>query len=135
MKRILVVEDDGRVCRALKIRLTAAGYDVLAAADGVEGFEVAQAHRPDLAILDLCMPNGSGPAMAYRLRESCPEVPFIFVTASREDRLLQVAAQLHPVGVFEKPYEFADLLAAIEGTFGNRLRPADTAYSMAPRVT
>lgn len=123
MRKILLVEDDDRVRRALKIRLAAAGYDVFTAADGVEGFEVARASRPDLAILDLCMPKGSGPALAYRLKESCPEVPFIFVTASREEQLRHAALQLQPAAVFEKPYEFADLLASVQNIVQSGLRP------------
>jgi len=114
MNTILIVEDDEKIAKVLKIRLKAAGYSVLTASNGVEGLKLARAERPELMILDMYMPEGSGAALAYRMKESGFDIPFIFLTASKEEGLRQKAFSLGAAGFHEKPYEFGELLGAIE---------------------
>ena len=59
-KRILIVEDDATYRELLKLRLELAGYDVIAAADGLSGLELARKAHPDLVILDLSLPACGG---------------------------------------------------------------------------
>jgi DNA-binding response OmpR family regulator len=112
-KRILVVDDDSKIVLVLQIRLRSAGYEVLSAPDGVSGLILAKDYKPDLVILDIMMPRGGGFSMAYRLREEAPEVPFIFITASKEKGLKEMADSLGAAGYLEKPYEKDDLLEAV----------------------
>jgi CheY-like chemotaxis protein len=73
MKKILVVED-GEVERELmRLALEREGYQVSAAEDGVRGFELALAERPDLIITDVYMPAGDGVHLVRRVR-STPEL-------------------------------------------------------------
>ncbi|HSE25750.1 MAG TPA: response regulator, partial [Pyrinomonadaceae bacterium] len=58
--RILVVDDESQLTRVLRTGLTAHGYDVRTAVDGVEGLKQANDWRPDLIITDLAMPNMDG---------------------------------------------------------------------------
>jgi DNA-binding response OmpR family regulator len=55
MKKILIVEDDQKITKALTIRLKAAGYDVTAASDGLTGVAAAVRIQPDLALIDIYM--------------------------------------------------------------------------------
>lgn len=59
-KRILVVEDETELVKAIQIRLEQAGYEALFAYDGHEGLEKAHKERPDLIILDLMLPKMDG---------------------------------------------------------------------------
>ena len=67
MKKILIMEDDTKIAAALAIRLSAAGYDVLTASDGLEGIHMAMNDRPDLLLMDIWMPVGLGFSVAQRL--------------------------------------------------------------------
>ena len=116
MSTILIVEDDEKITQVLKIRLKAAGFEVLTASDGVEGLKLARASRPDLMILDMYLSVGSGASVAYRIKEAGFDIPFIFLTASKEEGLRQKAFSLGAAAFFEKPYEFKELRAAIERT-------------------
>ena len=68
MSKILVVDDDPDIVRALAIRLRAEGHEVLTAHDVDAGAIAAREERPDLAILDVSMPGGNGLDMAGRLQ-------------------------------------------------------------------
>lgn len=68
MARILVVDDDARNLRLALAVLAQAGHEVLGAADGAEGVEVALAHRPELVMMDVQMAGMDGVAALRRLR-------------------------------------------------------------------
>jgi DNA-binding response OmpR family regulator len=112
-KKILVIDDDPRIVLALQIRLKSADYEVLTAADGVKGLLMALELKPDLVIADIMMPLGGGFSMAYRLREQAPEMPVIFITASKQQALREMADKLGAVGFLEKPFEKDELLVAV----------------------
>ena len=99
-KKILVVEDDKKIVRALAIRLKAAGYEVLTAPDGFEGLKLAVSFQPDLIISDIWMPVGLGLSIAQRLQELAPGLPVIFITSGREQGLEETAKQLGAVAFF-----------------------------------
>ena len=109
-----MIEDDERVASALAIRLRAAGYGVLKAADGIEGLKLAAHHRPDLVLMDVWMPGGVGFLIAQRLKHiGMAEIPVIFLTTSKKKDLWEIAEEIGPVGFFEKPYDPKKLLEAI----------------------
>ncbi len=79
--RILVIEDDTSTRNALASWL-AYEYEVITAADGVEGLEVATQQKPDLILADVWMPNLDGVAMVKHLKstDTLRRVPVIFLT-------------------------------------------------------
>ncbi len=115
MSRVLVVEDDPDISRALTIRLEAAGYDVAHAYDAVLAMDAARKFDPQLVILDVMMPGGSGLDIAQRMQEvdETREIPFLFLTASRDPRLRASAEAMGAAGFFEKPFESAEILSTI----------------------
>ena len=120
MKRILIVEDDKRITAALQVRLTAKGYDVIAACNGFEGLKMAMSGRPDLILLDIMMPMGMGFSVAERLKSTgYGHIPIVFITASKRTGLRKTAEQLGAAGFFEKPYDAEELLAAISLIVGS----------------
>jgi len=115
-KTILIVEDDVKTARALAIRLEAAGYEVLTAADGVQGVQCALDDRPDLIITDIWLPVGIGFSVAQRLqRAGLGNIPLVFITASRLPGLKEAAAKLGAAAYFEKPCDTEALLRTIAG--------------------
>ena len=83
-KKILVVDDERDIVKALMIRLQGAGYDVVTAFDGAQGVFMAHKEKPDLIILDIRMPSGNGFSVAQRLKHSTHTftIPVIFLTGS-----------------------------------------------------
>lgn len=122
MKKILIVDDDERIAMALSIRLKAAGYEVEIARDGRKGLEAAKHGRPDLILLDIglplmdiWMPLGVGYSVARRLKSmDLGAIPIIFITASKQSGLREAAREVGAAGLFEKPYDAEELLAAID---------------------
>jgi DNA-binding response OmpR family regulator len=113
-KRILIVEDDERIARALSVRLTAAGYETRMAHDGLAGFRAAVLEKPDLVLLDISLAAGDGFTVAERIQSNIPRpIPMIFLTASKRQEFRQKAQGLGAVGFFEKPFEPNALLTAI----------------------
>ena len=114
MKKILVMEDDAKIAAALAIRLEAAGYEVLTAPDGFGGIKLALDDRPDLILMDIWMPVGTGFSVAQRLHSlGLAGIPFIFITASKLKGLREAAEHLGAAAFFEKPYDPEQLLGAV----------------------
>ena len=114
MKKILIVEDDTKIAAALAIRLSAAGYDVLTASDGLAGMRAAVENRPDLLLMDVWMPVGLGFSVAQRLKDvGLGGIPIIFITASKLKGLREAAERSGAAAFFEKPYDPEKLLAAV----------------------
>ncbi|MES2468283.1 MAG: response regulator [Verrucomicrobiota bacterium] len=115
MKQILIVEDDDKIAMALMIRLKANGYKTAVAPDAVCGVNLARTMKPDLILLDICMPAGNGFQVAETLLR-LPEtngIPVIFITASKDPDLLQRVTGLGATELFEKPLDTEKLLSSI----------------------
>ena len=67
--RVLIVEDDREIVRALRIRLRAVGYEVVAAYDSAAGITAAIESNPDIIVLDIRMPGVDGLGALTKLRE------------------------------------------------------------------
>jgi DNA-binding response OmpR family regulator len=113
MVRVLVVEDEAKVARAIESGLAREGYDVVVAGTGEEGFFLAQAQTFDLLVLDLMLPGRDGLEVLSALREKGLSSPVLVLTAKDaiEDRVggLDAGADDYLI----KPFAFSELLARI----------------------
>jgi len=111
--RILVVEDEKKVAKALQEGLEAEGYAVTIAGDGELGFEFVGRQAFDLVLLDLALPQRDGIDMLASLRKSNCMTPVFILTArdAVEDRVLGLDAGADDYMV--KPFTFPELLARI----------------------
>ena len=75
--RILVVDDELEIMRALQRSLTAHGFEVFTASNGEDALEAVSHHRPDLMLLDLGLPGMSGLEVCKRIRECSFRPPSI----------------------------------------------------------
>ena len=112
MSRILVVDDDDQLRRALRINLAARGYEVLTAADGTSALRTAGNTPPDLAIVDLGLPDIDGVEVVRGLR-GWTSVPIIVLSA-RDDQAGKVQAlDAGADDYVTKPFGMDELLARI----------------------
>lgn len=112
MTRILVVDDEPQLLRALTINLRARHYEVSAAASGTEALAAAAAHPPDVVILDLGLPDMDGTDVIAGLR-GWTEVP-ILVLSGRTDSLDKVEAlDTGADDYVTKPFSMDELLARL----------------------
>lgn len=127
MKKILIVEDDKLISMALALRLKSKGYDVKVASDAVLAVTMAVKQPPDLIVMDISMPGGNGFMVAERIQNLTPTigVPIIFITASKKPGLKEKAMELGAVGFFEKPYEDAQLVGAIQEALSDPVNEQD----------
>jgi DNA-binding response OmpR family regulator len=117
--RVLVVEDDPSVRGLLHTLLTAEGYDVVTASDGLAGLVKAAATRPALMLLDLMMPDLGGVRVLEEVRDD-PELadtPVIVVTG-KIDAVPGMRDLLGEDHVFVKPFAVAELLARVAAITG-----------------
>jgi len=117
--RVLVVEDDPSVRGLLNTLLSAEGYDVATASDGLAGLVKATSTHPALVLLDLMMPDLGGVRVLEELRED-PELagtPVIVVTG-KVDAVPGIRALLGEGSVFVKPFAVAELLTRVAEVTG-----------------
>lgn len=134
MPRILLIEDNEENRDALSRRLKRRGFDVIQAADGVEGVRMTKTEKPDLVLMDMNLPELDG-WEATRQIKADPEVqavPVIALTAhalagDRERALAAGCADYHT-----KPVELPKLLTQIEAILQDRPAPASPAAPIAP---
>lgn len=118
-RRLLIVEDDDRVARALAVRMRAAGFETTVANDGIAGVRSAVTTQPDAVVLDISLPAGDGFLVAERIQAHVPtRLPIIFLTASRRPDFRERADQLGAVAFFEKPYDAQKLVSALNKALG-----------------
>ena len=110
--RILVAEDEAIIRLDLVEMLTKAGYTVVAqATNGIEAIALAQEHKPDLAILDVKMPELDGISAAEKIIEISP---VLMLTAFSQRDLVERARDAGVMAYVVKPFGIADLIPAIE---------------------
>src|SRR5580692_13036185 len=113
--KILVVDDDPDLVRALRLRLRAKNYEVTTATDGYSAVAAAQKEHPALIVLDLGLPVGDGFVVLERLQsiDALASVPVIVLSArdpqSNEQRALKAGA----AAFFQKPADNDELMNAI----------------------
>ncbi len=125
MSRVLVVDDEPPIVRALAINLRARGYEVVTAGDGGEALEMAAAHRPDAVILDLGLPDLDGIDVIAGLR-GWTSLP-ILVLSGRSDSTDKVdALDAGADDYVTKPFGMDELMARLRVML-RRNAPAESA--------
>ncbi len=114
VSKILIVEDDADLSRALSLRIKAAGFEVVAARDALQATSLWRKEKPSLIIMDVRMPAGDG----FRVHEALNEqpdflVPIIYVTGNAQEADEDRARKLGGVGFFRKPVDPDRLIECI----------------------
>ncbi len=119
-KTILTIDDSASVRQLVEMTLTGAGYKVIEAADGADGYAKATANQVDAVVTDLNMPvmNGIDFIRKYRAHPGSVGVPVIFLTTESDGELKRQAKDAGATGWIVKPFVPEQLLSVIRKVAG-----------------
>jgi two-component system, sensor histidine kinase and response regulator len=123
MAKILVIEDETLLRNEVIQWLTLENYEVIAAADGVEGVNLALSHIPDVIVCDIAMPGRDGYDVMLDIREN-PQTqltPFIYITAKTSLNDIRQGMALGADDYITKPFTHTQLLQAIQTRLEKKL--------------
>lgn len=115
MKTILLIEDNNDIrentCELLELE----GYRVVLALNGKSGLILAREHRPDVVVCDIMMPETNGYEVLEGLQSdpATRVIPFIFLTASAENKEMAAGLAMGARGYIRKPFEPEELFETI----------------------
>ncbi|MGA9777888.1 MAG: response regulator [Verrucomicrobiia bacterium] len=137
-KKILVVDDDPVILKALSFALEHSGYEVLTAVDGPEAFSIVRRNRPDLILLDIFFPPDAFQSgntwdafliVQWLQRMGEPQarhIPIIVVSGAKPEEFKSRSLAVGALAYFQKPVEISDLLDTIHQVFHPRV--SETAF-------
>ena len=115
--RILLVDDEPIIVKAVEKRLQAEGYEVLVAADGQEALEKAKKENPNLIILDLMLPKMDGYKVCALLKKDIryAQTPIVMFTARAQESDETLGLECGADAYLKKPFNSQELLEKIKG--------------------
>ncbi len=125
MERILVIEDDLAVQRALRRAFESAGFEVSMVSDGAAAMETFRATLPRVVVLDLRLPGKSGQDICREIKKECAHVPILVLSAASDvlDKVLLL--ELGADDYVTKPFSPRELLARVRAAVRRLNRAAD----------
>lgn len=112
-KKILIVEDESSIREVCKRYLEREEYEVLTAANGVEGWQLFNHHHPDLVILDLMMPDKDGWQLCEEIRQQS-DVPILMLSARGEERDRILGLTIGADDYLTKPFSPRELVLRVQ---------------------
>ncbi len=115
-RRLLLVDDDAELRRALQVRFESSGYQVITAADGLEALRKGREEHPELIILDVMLPSMSGLEVCRMLKfdPKFHHIPILMFTARCRPEDEQMSRDVGADAYVTKPFSGVDLIAKIE---------------------
>jgi len=116
MVKILIVDDEPDIVTALGIRMKSAGFEVITAADGMEGLDAARKQNPDLILLDIMLPKLDGYKVCRILKfdENYRHIPILMITAKVTDINKKMGEEVGADAYITKPFNSDELMAKIK---------------------
>jgi DNA-binding response OmpR family regulator len=116
----LIAEDDRDIRELVSAKLSSAGYQVLAYANGPAALAAAREHRPDVALLDVTMPGISGLEILTELRSNplTESIPVILLTARSQEFDIRSGFAVGAADYIVKPFSPRDLVARVNAVLG-----------------
>ena len=113
-KNIVVVDDESRIRKIYKRFLTAEGYEVMEAANGVQALQMYIDYKPDLVLLDITMPEMDGIQTLKKLKEMDSGARVAMVTAMGQQSMVIEALKSGASDFVVKPFDAVRVLAAVD---------------------
>jgi len=126
--KILVVEDDRDIVELIEYNLRKEGYQVISAASGEEGLEMAKSEKPDIALLDLMLPGVDGLEVCklIKINPATADIQIIIVSAKGEETDIVTGLELGADDYITKPFSPKILIARIRACFRRKTQqPVD----------
>ena len=128
MGRILIVEDEPALLRGLQDTFKSKGFEVLTAADGGTGLNLAVAQAPDLILLDIMLPRVNGYEVCRAIREKGLDMPIVMLTAKGQEEDIILGLNLGADDYVTKPFRIGELVARANAFLRRKkLKPATLA--------
>ena len=112
--KILFVEDEEDLTLIVADTLRGQGYDVITAADGIQGLEKFKSEGADIVVADVMMPKMDGFTMAKEIRKLSPTVPLLFLTAKSTIDDVEQGFEIGANDYLKKPFELRELIVRIK---------------------
>lgn len=112
--KILFVEDEEDLTLIVADTLRGQGYDVVTAADGIEGLEKFKTEAANIVVADVMMPKMDGFTMAKEIRKISPTVPLLFLTAKSMIDDVEEGFEIGANDYLKKPFELRELIVRIK---------------------
>ena len=121
-KRILLVEDDPSAIRLVGYALEQEGYEVLTAANGVEGLRKAREEEPDLLILDVMLPGLDGFELCRRLRADAQTagLPVLMLSAKAQEIDKTTGLKMGADAYLTKPADPSEIVSRVESLLAQK---------------
>jgi DNA-binding response OmpR family regulator len=124
--RILIVEDETALLRGLKDMFASKGYQVLTAADGEAGLNLALSAEPDLMLLDIMLPKVNGYDICRAVREHALDYPIVMLTARGQEEDIVLGLNLGADDYVTKPFKIRELVARVNAFLRRRQSGQDS---------
>lgn len=119
--KILIVDDEQPIRKLLRVGLSAEGFQVIEARNAREADDLVSAEKPDLAILDLGLPDRSGHEILHGWRERLIELPVVVLSSRTDEAGIVQALELGADDYMTKPFGMKELAARIRVALRHRL--------------
>ncbi|MFN3966238.1 MAG: PleD family two-component system response regulator [Endomicrobiia bacterium] len=119
-KKILIAEDKWELKNLLKLILEDYDLDIIESEEGIQTIEIAKIQKPDLIMLDNCLPGFPGYELVPRIK-AIPEIaniPIILLASKKIEEEMQSMVQLEVVDIISKPYEEDKIISSLRKVFG-----------------
>ncbi len=115
-KKILIIDDESEIRRAIWEYADEFGYQAVEAANGADGYYRIQQETPDLVLLDLKMPGIKGLDLLRQIRKDHPSLPVVIITGVQDESLEAQVRSVEHCDFVKKPFNITDL-------FETRIKP------------
>lgn len=124
MEKLLIIEDDRAIHKALKQLFEPEGYSIELATDGVAGLSAFRASTPSLVLLDLKLPQMPGSDVCREIRKTKPSLPIIILSATTDEIDKVLLLELGADDYVTKPFSPKELLARVRNSLRRQHRGA-----------
>lgn len=132
-QRVLVVDDDREIVKAIAINLQNEGYEVLMANDGLQALDMLSTQRVHLIILDVMMPKLDGLSTTLKIREE-KNIPIIILSAKSEDTDKILGLSMGADDYVTKPFNNMELMARVKSQLRRYLSLGDVNVQTRPNL-
>ena len=119
--RILIAEDDTDIQEVLRLYLVNSGFEVISAYDGAEAYETLMTGSPDLALIDIMMPEMNGYELTKKIRETS-NIPIIIVSAMNADSDKILGLDIGADDYITKPFNPLEVIARIQSNLRRKYK-------------
>jgi len=128
MTRVLIIDDDEMVLKALSIYLSGSGFLIMTTADGPQGITIYNREKPDVVILDIGLPSLDGLEVLKQIRRSDPNAKIIICSGYGSQKTIDEAMQNGAYAFLNKPFDVEAMIQLIasalrsKGTSGTAVK-------------